>query len=260
MTDFTQFLISYGGPLLFVVGFAEQSGLPLPGAPFLLAAGALSASGEFDLIAGIGWAAAGCVAADAIWFFLGYLGKPRVFRMFPHLQAVQATLERATLAKTVLHGTRMLTAAKFLPFGAVIPMHAGALDVGRLRFLLVDAFTSVVYAAVYVSLGFSFHNQLAHVVAFMRKLGAVSLLLIVLLAGTNVVYHFLKRSPKQVPTINRSEAKAEETHVLHAHDCRTVPGHCFSGRLRTQRRRPILNAAQSSATARAPRAATNPII
>ena len=111
----------------------------------------------------------------------------------------------------------MLTAAKFLPFGAVIPMHAGALDVGRLRFLLVDAFTSVVYAAVYVSLGFSFHNQLAQVVAFMRKLGAVSLLLIVLLAGTYVVYHFLKRSPKQVPANNRSEAKAAGTPVLQAH-------------------------------------------
>ena len=50
----------------------------------------------------------------------------RVFRMFPHLQAVHLKLERATLAKTVLHGTRMLTVAKFLPFGTVIPMHADA--------------------------------------------------------------------------------------------------------------------------------------
>ena len=76
MNQITQFIISYGGPLLFVVGFAEQSGLPFPGGPFLLAAGALAASGKFDLSAGIAWAAAGCVAADAIWFFLGHRGNP----------------------------------------------------------------------------------------------------------------------------------------------------------------------------------------
>ncbi|HXJ71332.1 MAG TPA: VTT domain-containing protein [Candidatus Dormibacteraeota bacterium] len=209
MNQITQFLISYGGPLLFVVGFAEQSGLPFPGAPFLLAAGALAASGKFDLIAGIGWAAAGCVAADAIWFFLGHRGKSRVFRMFPHLQAVRVKLGRATLAKTVLHGARMLTAAKFLPFGTVIPMHAGALEVGRLRFLLVDAFTSVVYAAVYAALGFAFHNQLEQVVAFLRKLGAVSLLLIVVLAGTYVVHWFLKHHPKREARPDPEKRKAE---------------------------------------------------
>ena len=202
MNQVIQFLISYGGPLLFVAGFVEQSGFPFPGGPFLLAAGALAASGKFDLIAGIGWAAAGCVAADAIWFFLGHRGKARVFRVFPHLQAVQVKLERATLAKTVLHGMRMLTAAKFLPFGSVIPMHAGALNVGRLRFLLVDAFTSVVYAAVYAALGFAFHNQLEQVVAFLRNLGAVSLLLIAVLLGTYVVHWFLKRRRKTVTDTN----------------------------------------------------------
>ena len=198
MNEITQFLISYGGLVLFVIGFAEQSGLPFPGAPWLLAAGALSASGRFSLIAAIGWAAAGCAVADAIWFFLGRRTKARVFRFFPHLQAVQVKLERATLAKTVLHGTRMLTVAKFVPFGNVISMHAGALEVSRFRFLMVDAFTSVVYAAVYAALGFAFHNQLEQVVTFLRKLGAVSLLLIVVLVGTHFVHWYLKRHPKKV--------------------------------------------------------------
>jgi undecaprenyl-diphosphatase len=192
-----QFLVSYGGPILFVAGFAEQSGLPFPGAPFLVAAGALAASGKFDLIAGIAWAAAGCVAADAIWFFLGHRGKSRVFRMFPHLQAARVKLDRATLAKTVLHGMRMLTAAKFLPWGTVIPLHAGALEVGRLRFLLVDAFTSVVYAAVFAALGFAFHKQLEQVVVILQDLGAVSMLLTVVLVAGYVVHWSLKRHPKK---------------------------------------------------------------
>ena len=197
MNQITQFLISHGGLILFAITFTEQFGLPLPGAPWLMAAGALSASGKFSLLAAIGWASAGCVVADAIWFFLGHRGKARVFRVFPHLHSVQVRLERATLAKTVLHGTRMLTVAKFLPFGTVIPMHAGALEVGRLRFLLVDALTSVIYATVYAALGFAFHNQLEQAVAFLHKFGTVSLVLIVLLAGGYVVYSFSKHRRAQ---------------------------------------------------------------
>ena len=59
MNQIAQFLISHGGLILFAIGFAEQSGLPFPGAPWLMAAGALSASGKLSLLAAIGWAAAG---------------------------------------------------------------------------------------------------------------------------------------------------------------------------------------------------------
>jgi membrane protein DedA with SNARE-associated domain len=193
MSEIIQFLILYGGLILFVVGFGEQSGLPFPGGLFLVAAGALAATTDFSFFAAIGWATAGCVAADAIWFFLGDRGKARVFRVFPHLQAVQVKLERATLAKTVLLGTRMLTVAKFVPLGNLIPMHAGAMNVSRLRFLLVDALASAIYAAVYASLGFAFHDQLAQLVAFLQKLGTVSVVLIVVLSGGYVAYEFRKR-------------------------------------------------------------------
>ena len=178
-----------------------------------MAAGALAATGKFSLLAAIGWTAAGSFVADVIWFFLGSCGKGRVFRMFPHLKAVQAKLDRATLAKTVLHGTRMLTAAKFLPLGNFIPMHAGAMEVSRLRFLLVDAFTSVVYAAVYVALGFTFHNQLEQAVAFVRGLGTASLVLIAILVGAWAAYRFLKRRRKPVTDIIPNGATVEETHV-----------------------------------------------
>lgn len=210
MSRITQFLISYGGLLLFVIGFAEQNGLPLPGAPWLLAAGALSASGKFSLFAAIGWTAAGSIVADAIWFFLGHRGRARVFRVFPHLKSVQVRLARATLAKAILHGVRMLTLAKFLPVGnSVVAMHAGALEVSRLRFLLADAFASVVYASVYASLGYAFHNQLEQVVAVLQKLGTVSLVLIAVLAVAYVVHWFVKHHRKKEPPTHPETSKAE---------------------------------------------------
>ena len=209
MNQITQVLISYGGLFLFVAGFMEQSGLPFPGGLCLLAAGALAASGKYSLIAAVWWGAAGCVAADAIWFHLGHRGKSSVFRVFPHLHGVQSRLRQATLTGSILHGARMLTAAKFLPFGSVIPLHAGAMEVGSLRFLLVDAFASVVYAAVYAVLGFAFHKQLEQVVAFIRKLGAVSLLLIVVLAGGYVVHWFLKHHAERKAQPEPGKRKAE---------------------------------------------------
>ena len=209
MNQITQVLISYGGLFLFVAGFMEQSGLPFPGGLCLLAAGALAASGKSSLIAAVWWGAVGCVAADAIWFHLGHRGKSSVFRVFPHLHGVQSRLRQATLTGSILHGARMLTAAKFLPFGSVIPLHAGAMEVGSLRFLLVDAFASVVYAAVYAALGFAFHKQLEQVVAFVRKLGTVSLLLIVVLAGGYVVHWFLKHHAEREAQPEPGKREAE---------------------------------------------------
>ncbi len=211
MNQITQFLISHGGPILFVIGFAEQNGLPLPGAPWLLAAGALAASGKFNLFAAIGWTAAGSIVADAVWFLLGHRGKARVFRVFPHLKSAQVELERKTLARTILHGMRMLTVAKFLPVGnSVVAMHAGALEVGRLRFLLVDAFASVIYASVYAALGFAFHSQLEQVVAVLQKLGTVSLVLIAVGVAAYVVHSFVKHHRKKEARPDPQPSRAEE--------------------------------------------------
>ena len=199
MNQITQFLISHGGLILFAIVFGEQIGLPLPAAPWVIAAGALAASGKFSLFAVIGWATLGSVAADAISFVLGHRGKARVFRVFPHLQAVRVKLEHATLVKNVLHGTRMLTVAKFVPFGNLIPLHAGALQVSRLRFLLVDAFCSVIYSAVYAALGFAFQDQLEQLVAVLRKLGTVSIVLIVIVGGGFILHSLLKLRRAQPP-------------------------------------------------------------
>ena len=43
MSQITQLLISHGGLFLFLTAFADQSGLPFPAVPWLLAAGALAA-------------------------------------------------------------------------------------------------------------------------------------------------------------------------------------------------------------------------
>lgn len=208
MNEIIAFTIAYGGLILFLAGFAEQTGLPFPGSLIIIAGGALAAGGKFDLLAVVGWTALGCITADAILFVLGGRGQARVFRVFPHLQAVQVRLERATLAKTILHGMRVLTVAKFVPFGQVAAMHAGALQVNRRRFLLVDAFSAVVYAAVYAALGYAFRDQLEQIVAFLHQLGTVAWVGLALLAAAYGVYRLLQRGRK---TATANPDHAEES-------------------------------------------------
>lgn len=197
MNDVVLFLVAHSGWILFATSFAEQMGLPLPGAAVVVAGGALAANGNVGLPVVIGWVAAGCAAADTVWFILGSRGKGRVLRWFPHLHAVQVRLDRTTLAKTVLYGTRMLAVANFLPFGSVIALHAGALDVGRFRLLMANTVAATIYAAVYAALGFAFHDQLEQILIFLnRSTAAVVVLVVVLAAGALVRWHRLRRRPR----------------------------------------------------------------
>src|SRR6267143_6643829 len=95
MSEITQFLMSHGGPVLFAVVLVEQAGLPIPAAPWLLAAGALSASGKLDPFLAIAVTALACVIADAIWFYVGRQGGERVLGFFCRLSlAPNACVER----------------------------------------------------------------------------------------------------------------------------------------------------------------------
>ncbi len=170
MSQITRFLISHGGLFLFLIVFADQSGLPLPAVPWLLASGALAAGRQLNLVAVICWAAIGSLAADALWFYIGRRGKSRIFPAFPRLQAVRPGAHKRITTRLILRGARTLTVAKFLPFGTVVPLRAGALSRPAPLFLLVDALCSFFYAGVFVLLGLVFHNQLERVVAIMRNI------------------------------------------------------------------------------------------
>jgi membrane protein DedA with SNARE-associated domain len=173
-----QFLSWHGGLVLFAAAFIEQSGLPIPAAPFLLAAGALAAAGQVSLIAAIAWTAFACLAADTFWFYAGHCGKGRLLPFFAHLQRGRRPRRSTTGARATLRGLRILTAAKFLPLGTLVPLRAGTLDVSPLRFVLLDLPGSLIYASVYLLLGFFFHHQLRQLTDIVRRLGTAGLVLL----------------------------------------------------------------------------------
>src|SRR5213592_3411379 len=81
MNETVEFLVRHGAAVLFATVFVEQMGVPLPAAPWLLAAGALAAAGKLNWLAALTAAAFGSVLADLIWFYLGRYGGQRVLNL-----------------------------------------------------------------------------------------------------------------------------------------------------------------------------------
>jgi membrane protein DedA with SNARE-associated domain len=203
MSHISEFLVLHGGLVLFLIVFAEQCGLPFPGAPWLLAAGALAAGGRINLFNSIMWATIGSLAADILWFYAGNRSKARLFRLFPHWHSIWDVVTRKTHASLIIRGLQMLTAAKFLPVGILVPLRAGALDADPVRFLLVDTVCSLLYAIFYILPGFFFHDQLEQVVGFSKRLGFFAFPLLLVILGGYFSNEFFKRrrlmEPKSVP-------------------------------------------------------------
>src|SRR6266404_460904 len=194
MNDLTQILVSHGAPLLFAIVFAEQAGLPLPSAPWLLTAGALSASGKLNPGLAIGVTALAAVMADSLWFYIGRRGGQRVLRLFCRLSLARNSCVWRTKGLLARHGLQTLVAAKLLPgLGAVMPPLAGALGMSTIRFLLFDGLGALFYGTFYVLAGYLFHNQLGQAMAVLNQLGFSALLLGMALVTGYIAFKYARR-------------------------------------------------------------------
>lgn len=201
--------MTHGGPVLFALVFVEQAGLPLPSAPWLLAAGALSASGKLSPGFAVGVTALAAVMADSLWFYTGRRGGQRVLRLFCRLSLARNPCVGRTEDLFARYGVQALVAAKFLPgLGTVMPPLAGALGMRTGRFLFFDGLGSLFYGAFYVVVGFVFHNQLSRAIAVLAQVGFSALLLIFALVLGCVAFKYFRRS--KTPTrATRNETRTK---------------------------------------------------
>src|SRR5579863_2130805 len=144
MSHTSEFLIRHGAPCLFAAVFIEQMGVPLPALPWLLAAGALCASGKFNPVVAIGLTVIGCVLADAFWFQLGRRRGNQVLKFLCRISLEPDSCVRRTQNLYTRYGLKGVAVAKFLPgFSTIAPPLAGMSHVNVCRFLLVDGFASL---------------------------------------------------------------------------------------------------------------------
>src|SRR5579872_2842572 len=116
MNEITKILVNHGGRRLIIIVLIEQLGLPLPAAPWLLAAGALSTTGgKLHPLLAIAVTALACLIADSNWFYLGRHRGSRVLNFLCRISLEPDSCVRRTQNLFTRYGMRGVLAAKFLP-------------------------------------------------------------------------------------------------------------------------------------------------
>src|SRR5215467_11642004 len=194
MSQTTQFLINHGLPLVFAAVFVEQLGLPLPALPWLLAAGALAASGKFNLPLGLIVTVIACLVPDAIWFYLGRYRGNQVLALLCRISLEPDSCVRRTQNVFTKYGMRGVFIAKFLPgMSTVAPPLAGMYGVSAPKFLSVDGLGAALYGICALGLGFFFSHQIDQIAAAISRIGGSALSLIAGIAVLYIAYKYWQR-------------------------------------------------------------------
>jgi membrane protein DedA with SNARE-associated domain/rhodanese-related sulfurtransferase len=194
MSEILAFLTRHGAVVLFAAVFVEQAGVPLPAAPWLLAGGALAASGNIHWVTGLIAAMLGSGLPALIWYQLGRRGGRRVLNLLCRISLEPDSCVRRTEDLFANYGMRGVVGAKFVPgLSTLAPPLAGASGVPFGRFLLFDSLGAFLYAGGLLLLGGLFSRQLERLLATLSDLGTGALRLIVVLFAAYVVYKYFKR-------------------------------------------------------------------
>ena len=194
MIGTNQFLINHGLPILFGVILLEQLGLPIPGVPWLLAAGALAAAGHFNAIAGLVLATVACLIADFAWFYLGKFRGAQILGLLCRFSLEPDSCVRSTANVFHRYGWRGILIAKFVPgMSTVTPPLAGLSGLSSRRFLIFDGLGSLLYCGVFLLLGALFSNQIARIVAVFEHFGWGALRVILVLLALYIAFKFWHR-------------------------------------------------------------------
>ncbi len=194
MNEIIEFLVRHGAPVLFAALFVEQIGIPLPAAPWLLAAGASAGAGRMSWLVALFAATFGSLVADAVWFYLGRYRGRQVLGLLCRISLEPDSCARRTQDLFTRYGMRGVIIAKFFPgLSTLAPPMAGSAGVAAPRFFLFDAAGSIGYSGSFVLAGFLFSRQLEKVIAALAGLGRGALYLAIGAATLYIGYKYFKR-------------------------------------------------------------------
>jgi membrane protein DedA with SNARE-associated domain len=174
VNDVVQFVFTHGYSILFAAVFARQIGLPVPATLFVLAAGALAASGKLGLVVAIGLAVIACVMADWVWYEAGRRRGDKVLHFLHSFARNPEVHDRRAKATFARYGPSLLLLAKFVPgLDAVAPPMAGISRTSRIRFLAFETAGAILWSVAYAGLGYVFSHDLNRTAAYAGRVGAL---------------------------------------------------------------------------------------
>jgi membrane protein DedA with SNARE-associated domain len=187
-------LVRHGYAVVFGWVFAEQIGLPIPAVPVLLAAGAVAGTGRLSLAAVLVAATIASLLSDTVWYWLGRRRGGSVLSWLCRISLEPDSCVRRTQETFGLRGARTLLICKFVPgLSTAAPPLAGIIGMSLARFTVFTGLGGLIWAGVFVSLGWLFSSQLEVVGAYVETLGSWALALIAAAFGGYVVWKFVAR-------------------------------------------------------------------
>jgi membrane protein DedA with SNARE-associated domain/rhodanese-related sulfurtransferase len=173
MNETVEFLLKHGYIVLFAAVLAEQSGLPLPSAPFLLAAGALAGLGRLNIAEALILAIIASLIGDSLWFYLGRTRGSSILRSLCKIALEPDSCVRQTGAAYARYGPDSLLFAKFVPgLSTVAPPIAGMYKLPTWQFALRDGCGALLWAGAYLTVGWWFRAQLEVLALYLERLGS----------------------------------------------------------------------------------------
>jgi membrane protein DedA with SNARE-associated domain/rhodanese-related sulfurtransferase len=174
-------LLVYGYVLLFAWVLVEQFGIPLPAAPVLLAAGALSAAHQFNFFLALLAGLAATLAADTSWFFIGRRYGHHVLRILCKLSLEPTVCVRKTQNSFGRRRAVTVMIAKFVPgLTTLAPPVAGQNGMAFSSFILFDAIGSTAWLCALLVAGRFFGDILKRDPGMLDWVGRFSGALLVL--------------------------------------------------------------------------------
>jgi len=194
MHHLLQSLVRPSYSVLFALVFAEQMGLPIPSAPVLMAAGALAGTGRLSLVAAILVAVVAAMAADAIWYVLGWFRGHAILKLLCRISLEPDSCVRRTENAFADRGGRVLLFSKFVPgLGAAAMPLAGMLRMRLRSFLPWESAGALIWVSSFAVGGFLFSRQIERAIAIVLGFGSWLGLIVILPIGAYIGWKYYER-------------------------------------------------------------------
>jgi membrane protein DedA with SNARE-associated domain len=194
MNDLLDALVRYGYLVVFGWVFAEQIGLPIPAMPVLLAAGAVAGTGRLSVVFVLVLAGIASLVSDVIWYWIGRVGGGRVLGLLCRISLEPDSCVRRTEETFSRQGARSLLIAKFVPgYSTAAPPLAGMVQMRFARFVVFTGAGGLIWAGLFVGLGWLFSHQLELVASYAMRLGSWLVALLAAALAAHIARKYIAR-------------------------------------------------------------------
>ena len=193
-TDSLQALERYSLVIIPALVVAEQVGIPLPAVPALLGFGALAAHGRGSIPLMLGAMAVVALSVDMAWYEFGRRRGAPVLTGLCRLSLEPDFCVRRAETVFIRYGVRAMLVAKFVPgVTTVLPPLAGVFAVDRLRFALYELAGVLLWAGVWIGLGYVFSDAVAVIALHVGTLGLRLGVVLAAVLGGYVLMKYVRR-------------------------------------------------------------------